>query len=225
LSNPKKNDFIGLDLNECEIFLSFMKDVNIYSSRLVKLKNTSVCQTNSPELIGMTQLWQLFLNNKQQPVINRIADAICDYTTRLSPRMQAEVGQQHTVKLVGKCLEMIAAGSQKQNFRLVTNCVMLLLRLIGKTEGKFEHTPTVRQQSAGSYDITVIHTKTGEKKGVNFNYTLPLGCLRAKIGKDFNTPVNAFHLTTKTNSLVGFDLDEVTFFESGLSQPLYFTPV
>ena len=102
---------------------------------------------------------------------------------------------------------------------------MLLLKLISKTEGKFEHTPTTRQLSAGSYDISVINTKTNERRSVNFNYTLPLGCLRSKIAKEFDTPVNAFQLTTKTNSIINFDIDQISFFDSGLSQPLYFTPI
>lgn len=114
-----------------------MRDVNIYGGQLVKFKSTAVCLVNKPELTGMQQLWQLFLNNKREEVTSRVADAICDYTIRLSAKMQAEVGQEPTIRLVNRCLELISSGSQKQNYRLVSNCVMLLLRLMDKTEGKF----------------------------------------------------------------------------------------
>ena len=70
-----------------------MKSVKLYSAKLVKVKNTSVCLVNSQEMVGMPYLWQLFLNNKQQPVISRVADAICNYTIRLSARLLAEVGK------------------------------------------------------------------------------------------------------------------------------------
>lgn len=183
LCNPKKNDFIGCDLNDCEVFLCFMRDVNLFAAKLTKLKNSNVVLTNNVDLMGMQQLWQLFLNNKHPPVVARVCDALCDFTIRLSQKLQAEVGSRLTEKMVGRCIELITTGGQKQNYRLVNNCVSLLLRLIAKTEGKFEHTPTTKQLSAGNYDISVIHTKTNEKKGVSYNYTLPLGCLRAKIAK------------------------------------------
>jgi hypothetical protein len=54
--------------------LCFMTDVNVYNSRLIKIKNTNIYLVNSPELIGMQQLWQIFLNNKQSDVISRIAE-------------------------------------------------------------------------------------------------------------------------------------------------------
>jgi hypothetical protein len=225
LCNSKKNDFIGLDMNECEVFLCFMAGVNIYNSRLEKIKNTNIYLVDSLELIGMPQLWQIFLNNKQSEVINRTAELICDYNTRLSTKLRAEVGSQLLVKLVKKCIDFIASGSHKQNYRLISNCVMLLLKLIGKTEGRFEFTPSARQQAGGLYDISVINTKTNEKVTISLNYTLPIGCMRRQIGNEFAYPITEFELSTKTGFIIGFDIDYVTYFESGVTQPIYFTPI
>ena len=65
LCNSNKNDFMEMDLSECETFLCFMYDVNLTQSRLVRVKNTSIVLVSNPELLGMQQLWHIFLNNKK----------------------------------------------------------------------------------------------------------------------------------------------------------------
>lgn len=48
--------------------------------------------------------------------------------------------------------------------------------------------------------------------------------MRKIIAKDFGIAVNAFQLSSKSTA-VTFDFDEITFFESGLIQPLSLAPI
>lgn len=42
-----------------------MYDINLAQSRMVRVKSTSIVLVANPELIGLPQLWHIFLNNKK----------------------------------------------------------------------------------------------------------------------------------------------------------------
>jgi hypothetical protein len=80
----------------------------------------------------MQQLWHIFLNNKREAVISKAADTICELNYRTTSKLQGQLDHQLVVKLVQKCVDFISSGSKKQNYRLIGNCIMLLLKLINK---------------------------------------------------------------------------------------------
>lgn len=74
MCNHKKNDFFNMNLVECNIFLAFFVDVNIYHSKLSKAKITGAkFKTKHLDLIGIQQLWGIFLNCKNSQCTKRTA--------------------------------------------------------------------------------------------------------------------------------------------------------
>lgn len=74
-----------MNLTECNIFLAFFIEVNISHSKLTKIKISGAkFKTKTLELIGINQLWGIFLNCKNTQTIKRTAEFICDIHSKLS---------------------------------------------------------------------------------------------------------------------------------------------
>lgn len=142
-----------MTLSDANVLLTFFVEINTTNAAMFKLSSVVTSTLLYPQqtpllvsfkvrsldsLVGYNQLWSLFLNNRSDDVIKRITDMICQLHCSLSQDTLPTARKAIAKTLIDKCIEYINSSLPKQNYRLVRNCLQLIIKFIDKIEGRFE---------------------------------------------------------------------------------------
>ena len=214
--NHKKLDFFNLNPEGFDCFATFFRLVNEANGKFRILRPKKI-QIVNLDYDGKETLWSLFLNCRNDATIPLIVNLLVECNLKLGPNLESKK-KEVWEKFVTKCVDLLKDGSKKQNDRLISKAVMVLMNFFDRFEGKNKYE---RREESGRIHSTVasiILRPDNINKNIIIGVNQPIGFLRKKIAEAFSIDINEFKLFARGNS-VDPDEDDTPYLQYGFTGP------
>ena len=220
LCNHKKFDFINLSIEGFECFSFYFKLINEIQEKFRIIKgNTFLIDDMSFE--GKEALWSIFLNCKVPQTIEGCVNLLVECNMKLSDTI-ADQKKIIWEEFTNRCMNLLKEGSEKQNERLITKAVMILMNFFDRFEGKNKYETKNDNFKFLNHQITVTTMLKPENqaKYLQMGIQQPIGILKRKIAEAYGLALNEFKVFAKSIPLEVED-DDTPLNHFGLSGPFF----
>ena len=208
LCNHKKLDFINMSPKAFECFQTYFRTINEIKGNFKTVKGSKFLIYDLA-YEGKESLWSIFLNCKNQNTISKVVNVLVSCCLRLGQNLEKEK-KKICEEFTYKCMNLLKEGYQKQNDRLISKSVLLLMSFFDAFEGKIRPEATEGGEKR-RYNInmtaTIVLKPDNNIKHVSINSTQSIGYLRSLISESFGFATNEFKLYCK-GSLIESDEDD-----------------
>jgi len=208
LCNHKKLDFINMSPKAFECFQTYFRTVNEIKGNLKTLKGSKFLIYDLA-YEGRESLWSIFLNCKNQNTINKVVNLLVSCCLRLAPILEKEK-KKICEDFTYKCMNLLKEGYLKQNDRLISKSVHLLMSFFDSFEGKSRSEGTGGEEKKRyniNTTVTIVLKPDNTIKNVSVNLSQSIGYLRGLISETFGFATNEFRMYCK-GSLIESDEDD-----------------
>ncbi len=192
ISNPKKLDNANLSVEGFECFTNFFRLTNEFQKKFRTNRNGKFVVVDL-DYAGRETLWDLFMNCKNEKTIEKIVALIVECIMSLGPNLEAN-NKEIWENFVLKCINLLKEGASKQNDKMISKAVLLLMSFFDRFEGKNKLELKPQESRGFQVTLTIIMKPEEVTKGVSIGLSQPLGVLRQKIAESFNLELNEFKL-------------------------------
>lgn len=219
LCNHKKLDFINMTPKAFECFQTYFRTVNEIKGNFKKTKGTRFLVYDLA-YEGKESLWTIFLNCKNQQTISKVITLLVNCCLKLGPTLEREkkkICEEFTLK----CVNLLKEGYLKQNDRLISKSVLLLMNFFDSFEGKGQPEAsenTERRRYNINMTCTIVLKPDNVIKNVSINSTQTIRNLRTQIAEAFSYTINEFKIYCK-GSLIENDEDDSPLFNYPFGGP------
>lgn len=208
ICNHKKLDFFSLSPQGFECFSAFFRLINDKKNK-IKVSKGKKFKVQNLDYEGKATLWAIFLNCKNEPTIELIVKLLVECNLRLGPSLEnkkKEVWEGFVIK----CINLLKEGSQKQNDRLISKAVMVLMNFFDRFEGKVRETRNPKEEGRGyTMMLSLIIKPENTNKNIVINSGKTVKVLRKKISEECQIPIDEFKMLTKGSVLEPEDDDSL----------------
>ena len=220
LCNHKKFDFINLSFEGFECFSFYFKLINEINEKFKIVKgNKFIIVDMSFE--GKEALWSIFLNCKVPQTIEACVNLLVECHMKLGNTI-ADQKKSIWEGFTNSCMNLLKEGSEKQNERLITKAVMILMDFFDKFEGKNKYETKSENSKFLNHQITVttILKPENQTKYLQMGIQQSIGVLKRKIAEAYGLALNEFKVFAKSIPLESED-DDTLLNYFGLSGPFF----
>jgi len=198
--NKNNTDYFNLIEEEFECFTYLFKLVNHYEGK-IKLSKTGKFSIIDFELIGKTDLWDIFLNTTSQRIIENSIDLLVDlhlqFNVSFERKKKKEIQDDFTIK----CINLLKQSFTNQNFGLLNKSISLIMSFFDKFEGKLTNIEKYQKQNTSHLMPVTVQLKPDDtKKEIKVSLMETLGAFKRKISEEFKIPMRQFTFVNKSNS-------------------------
>lgn len=196
--NRNHTDYFNLLEEEFECFTYLFKLVNFYEQKIKLMKNGKFYILDI-ELIGKTDLWDIFLNTSSSQITDNSIELLVDlhlqFFTSVDRKRKKEIQDDFTIK----CINLLKKSFTNQNFSLLNKAISLIMSFFDKFEGKFlEKTP--KQSNVSLFPVTVQLKPDDSKREIRVSSSETMGSFRKKICEEFKIPPKQLIFLNKASS-------------------------
>lgn len=208
LCNHKKFDFINVTPKAFDCFQTYYKVVNEIKGNFKPARGTRFIVVDL-DYEGKESLWSLFLNCKNQSTVNKVVSLLVKCHLRLGQNLDKQK-RKVCEEFTYKCMGLLKEGYQKQNDRIISKAVLLLMHFFDSFEGKnrLDASEGVEKSRYSiNMSVTIVIKPENTVKPVSINSSQTIGHLKNLISETFGIPLNEFKLSCK-GSILDSDEDD-----------------
>ena len=201
LCNPRKLDFTNLSPKGFDMFVSHFKALNEQRANF-RVDRALKFLIDDLDYEGKDALWTIFLHCRNEKTTKSIINLLVECHLQLGSGLEKK-RRQLWEEFTYKCVNLLKEGHDKQDDKLITKAVIILMHFFDKFEGKNRLELGKDDNSRNTYNmrITAILKPEQNMKTVLVNSQQTIGYLKGLIADRFGFLVDEIEISVRGNTI------------------------
>lgn len=197
LCNHRKLDFVNLSPKGFETFVSHFKALNEQKANF-RVDRALKFLVDDLDYEGKETLWTMFLHCRNEKTTKSIINLLVECHLQLGSGLEKKRKQQWE-EFTYKCVNLLKEGHDKQDDKLITKAVIILMHFFDKFEGKNRLELVKDDSSKNSYNLRINTILKPEQnmKSVLVNSQQTIGYLKGLIADRFGLLVDEIEISVR----------------------------